>query len=94
MPQLNRLYSVEIPEGNDFVETEIECLVAAQSPEQAARLFLDYVAEDYGIEDEVEMTLRNYGETAREEVGVINWTDIEMTKITLAPTAAPGAIEP
>ncbi len=94
MPQPNRLYSVEIPDGNDFVESEIECIVVAQSPEQAARLFLDNVAEDYGIEDEVEMTVRDFGETAREEVGVIQWTDIEMTKITLAPAADPGAIEP
>lgn len=93
MPDVYKLYSVEIPEGNDFVECEIECLVVAQTPERAARLFLDNVAEDYGIEDTVGVTVRDYGPTTRDAEGVLAWDTIEMTKIEIAPEAA-DEIEP
>lgn len=88
MPDTYKLYSVEIPADNDFVEDAIECLVVAQTPQRAARLFLDNVAEDYGIENTVEVTVRDYGPTDREAEGVVEWETIEMTKIEIAPEAA------
>lgn len=88
MPDANRLYSVEIPEGNDFVEDAIECLVAAPTPQRAARLFMNHVSKDYGIEELVEVTVRDYGPTTRDAEGVVAWDTIEMTKIEIEPEVA------